>query len=526
MIHDRKRAAERRKGTRPRRYPMSILLTTSRRNDMRPLAFQGMLATNCYDQLSSLLKRHGDFLAAHGMPDAGSFLAEPVHDPRSGSIDWYTNLGGEARKLSELSEEEQRGVSATLARYGSAVRALLESQSEPGRSGIPAAGTELLRLAFQHPSALDDIYLIDGKPVLINWGFHPGAAGAAPEDIMRLGLVRETPAAQPEPAAAVPPVPPAGPAAAAARPAMTGCLGWLLPLFLGLLLLWLLLAALGWLPSPLPASCFRQDSPDTKAEDMRRDALQSREQQLLSDLRDRAAQCKPAPKEDLHAEREAVIPPEPPAVKPEEPKQPEKEEPKQEAPFLGAAPLVPEEPKAEKPKQEKPKAEKPKQEKPKPEVKTEPKPAPQPKAEPKPVPKPEPTPAPTPKPKHNAPMNIPPEAAKNNDVSFLEGCWTSVTNLFNNSGEPIVGEYCFNKRGQGRRFIREKNGKRCSGAVTARFNGGGGNLAIDSAEAHCPDGTTYVPQQVQCRGTGTSTKCDGQELGGRRNRWDAGFRRK
>ena len=52
MIHDRKRAAERRKGTRPRRYPMSILLTTSRRNDMRPLAFQGMLATNCYDQLS------------------------------------------------------------------------------------------------------------------------------------------------------------------------------------------------------------------------------------------------------------------------------------------------------------------------------------------------------------------------------------------------------------------------------------------------------------------------------------------
>ena len=343
---------------------------------------------------------------------------------------------------------------------------------------------------------------------------------------MRLGLVRETPAAQPEPAAAVPPVPPAGPAAAAARPAMTGCLGWLLPLLLGLLLLWLLLAALGWLPSPLPASCFRQDSPDTKAEDMRRDALQSREQQLLSDLRDRAAQCKPAPKEDLHAEREAVIPPEPPAVKPEEPKQPEKEEPKQEEPFFGAAPVVPEEPKAEKPKQEKPKAEKPKQEKPKPEVKTEPKPAPQPKAEPKPVPKPEPTPAPTPKPKHNDPMNIPPEAAKNNDVSFLEGCWTSVTNLFNNSGEPIVGEYCFNKRGQGRRFIREKNGKRCSGAVTARFNGGGGNLAIDSAEAHCPNGTTYVPQQVQCRGTGTSTKCDGQELGGRRNRWDAGFRRK
>ena len=144
---------------------MSMLLTPSRRHDRRPLACQGMLATNCYDQLSSLLKRHGDFLAAHGMPDAGSFLAEPVHDPRSGSIDWYTNLGGESRKLSELSEEEQRGVSATLARYGSAVRALLESQSEPGRSGIPAAGTELLRLAFQHPSALDDIYLIDGKPV-------------------------------------------------------------------------------------------------------------------------------------------------------------------------------------------------------------------------------------------------------------------------------------------------------------------------------------------------------------------------
>ena len=508
---------------------MSILLTTSKRNDMRPLAFQGMLATNCYDQLNALLKRHSEFLAAHGMPDADKFLAEPVHDPRSGSIDWYTGLGGEARKLSELSPAEQQDVTATLGRYGNAVRALLESQDQSGRSGIPAAGTELLRLAFQHPSAADDVYLIGGRPVLINWGFHPGAAGAAPEDIMRLGLGQPTPPAPKAPVSAVPPVTPVPPAP---LPAKSGCLGWLLPLLLGLLLLWLLLSALGWLPSPLPASCFRQDNPGIKSEELRHDALHEREQQLFGDLRDRAAQCRPAPKEDLHAEREAVIPPEPPVVKEEPKEEPKKEEPKPEQPFFGTAPVVPEEPKpekpkVEKPKQEKPKAEKPKTEKPKPEpvLKAE---APQPKPVPKPVPapQPKPKPAPTPKPRHNDPMTIPPEAAKNNDVSFLEGCWTSVTNLYNNSGEPIVGEYCFNKRGQGRRFVRERGGKRCSGAVTARFNGGGGNLAIDSAEAHCPDGTTYVPQQVQCRGTGSSTRCYGNELGGRRNKWDAGFRRK
>ena len=89
---------------------------------------------------------------------------------------------------------------------------------------------------------------------------------------------------------------------------------------------------------------------------------------------------------------------------------------------------------------------------------------------------------------------------------------------------PIVGEYCFNGRGGGTRFVREPNGQRCSGRVQARFTGGG--LHIDSQEAPCPNGTKYVPQRVECRGTGSSTHCHGYEIYRGGNRWNHRFRRK
>ncbi len=89
---------------------------------------------------------------------------------------------------------------------------------------------------------------------------------------------------------------------------------------------------------------------------------------------------------------------------------------------------------------------------------------------------------------------------------------------------PIVGEYCFNGKGGGTRFVREPNGQRCSGRVQARFTGGG--LHIDSQEAPCPNGTKYVPQRVECLGTGSSTHCHGYEIYRGGHRWNHRFRRK
>lgn len=128
-------------------------------------------------------------------------------------------------------------------------------------------------------------------------------------------------------------------------------------------------------------------------------------------------------------------------------------------------------------------------------------------------------------PKKNEDLKIPQDAAKKNDLSFLEGCWTSETGLFSHpSGEPITAEYCFDKKGKGRRFVRERNGQVCSGAAKARFQGS--RLEFDATKANCPKGGQYVPQDVKCTGSETSTQCHGNERGGKGLKWDARFKRK
>ena len=140
-------------------------------------------------------------------------------------------------------------------------------------------------------------------------------------------------------------------------------------------------------------------------------------------------------------------------------------------------------------------------------------------------PAPEPKPEPKPKPRKNEDLNIPADAAKKNDLSFLEGCWQSDTGLFSHpSNTPIIAEYCFDKKGQGRRFVREENGQVCSGPATAKFEGN--RLVWRAGSAPCPKGNQYVPQQVQCTGNDKSTRCQGVEQSKRNLRWKADFKRK
>ena len=136
-----------------------------------------------------------------------------------------------------------------------------------------------------------------------------------------------------------------------------------------------------------------------------------------------------------------------------------------------------------------------------------------------------PKPEPKPKPRKNEDLNIPADAAKKNDLSFLEGCWQSDTGLFSHpSNTPIIAEYGFDKKGQGRRFVREENGQVCSGPATARFEGN--RLVWRAGTAPCPRGNQYVPQQVQCTGNDKSTRCQGVEQSKRNLRWKADFKRK
>ncbi|MCR5257330.1 MAG: hypothetical protein K6E40_04140, partial [Desulfovibrio sp.] len=611
---------------------MDIRLATSLCNEMKPLAVQGVYAADCHAQLRALLARHASFLGDKGMPDAAQLLAEPVYDEASGTIDWYAEGTGSAVCLASFPKAEQEAVLQRMATYPAAVEALAERErTDPRSSGM---GAGLLKAALAHPSGAEDVFLVDGHLVLVNWGFGLGAQETGPENIMRLGGAasqpkapqeasvqdRSIPSGQPsQTASAVPPAPGAQPPSQpplppASQPAGSGqlpltqpplaqppllvCqertrpLSWLVPLGLGALALWLVLAGVGLAPSPLPVAFLRQESPQGRLERIKTAQLDDEEARLLASLQAHSAQCRPERQEPMEAplERKAVIPdlsapePEPQLpdaqAKPEEPKEEAKNEPKDEpkdetkveprplprqefkpdfkaeaplpevrekprlepreevkeepkdepkdekkdealasppeqTPFFGEAPLVPEEPEEkEKPRtrpvvrekpvasREKPVAakEKPVQARP---VQPREKPVPA-REEPKPAPKPEAKPEakaeakPQPAPRRGEDLKIPEDAARRNDLSFLKGCWVSDTGLHNNHGVPIVGEYCFNGRGGGTRFVREPNGQRCSGRVQARFTGGG--LHIDSQEAPCPNGTKYVPQRVECRG--------------------------
>ncbi len=453
---------------------MSIRIAVSLRGQMRALASQGIFATDCYEQLKAILQQK---LGA----DHAALLAEPQHNAEGNSVDWYAEGSGPAVPVTELSEPEAQALRAQAGALAADIAGLAKDMTADAQARQALSG-QLLRLALQHP-ADEDIWSVNGKPVLINWGYAPGSVGAQPQDLTRLGGV--LPPAPPAPVAAPVPVPVAP---------RSGCLPWLLPLLLLLLLLWLLGAALGLLPSPLPAGCMPVDRSALEAEKQKAAANEDQLALLWRQLQERAALCKP------------VTPPVTPPTPKVEPKKEEAKQPEPEVvePFFGETPVEP--PKvAEAPKP---------QPKPKPEPKQEP-----PKVEP---PKQEP---PKPAPKKNDNLAIPEDAAKKNDLTFLEGCWTSETGLYSHpSNEPIIAEYCFDKSGKGRRFVRERNGQVCSGSASARFQGN--QLQFDSSQARCPRGGTYVPQKVECNGQENSTQCKGRELGGANLKWDARFKRK
>ena len=453
---------------------MSIRIAVSLRGQMRALASQGIFATDCYEQLKSILQQK---LGA----DHAALLAEPQHNDEGNSVDWYAEGSGPAVPLTELSEPEAQALRAQAGALAADIAGLANDMTADAQARQALSG-QLLRIALQHP-ADEDIWSVNGKPVLINWGFAPGSVGAQPQDLTRLGGV--LPPAPPAPVAAPVPV------AVAPR---SGCLPWLLPLLLLLLLLWLLGAALGLLPSPLPAGCLPVDRSALEAEKQKAAANEDQLALLWRQLQERAALCKP------------VTPPVTPPTPKVEPKKEEAKQPEPEVvePFFGETPVEP--PKvAEAPKQ---------QAKPKPEPKQEP-----PKVEP---PKQEP---PKPAPKKNDNLAIPEDAAKKNDLTFLEGCWPTEPGLYSHpSKKPIIAEYCFDKSGKGRRFVRERNGQVCSGSASARFQGN--QLQFDSRQAPCPRGGTYVPQKVECNGQENSTQCKGRELGGANLKWDARFKRK
>ncbi|MDR1395354.1 MAG: hypothetical protein LBK52_04195 [Deltaproteobacteria bacterium] len=118
-----------------------------------------------------------------------------------------------------------------------------------------------------------------------------------------------------------------------------------------------------------------------------------------------------------------------------------------------------------------------------------------------------------PEPSRSRNLTIPEGAGKNNDLSFLEGCWTSFNESIRNTvtGRPVLFKYCFDNSGQAQVSIDETDaqGKYSGTCVTtakASFKGSG-LIMTQTQGPKCQDNRTYMRHNLTC--TPDSSRTEG-----------------
>lgn len=208
-------------------------IATTPRGEMRPLACQGIPVSGRFTQLAELVR------SLLGEEQALLF-AEPVFDEDRESVDWYSPVQGRPCPIGDLPEAGQRAARAAFARLGGDIRAAAMALQNTGDSRKLLRG-RLLELALSYPDATC-LYVVNGQPVLIGWGFGPSSAGTQPQDISRLA----GPAVLSQTDEGV------GAVRRGAGQPLWGRLIWLLPLLLLLGLAALLFVSWGGKPPLLP----------------------------------------------------------------------------------------------------------------------------------------------------------------------------------------------------------------------------------------------------------------------------------
>ncbi|MBM4201893.1 MAG: hypothetical protein FJ189_11485 [Gammaproteobacteria bacterium] len=129
----------------------------------------------------------GSFKRLHGLirhylsPATASVLAEPVPTADGGQLDWFTPLGGQPERFTELPESEQPRVRRLLDIRLEAIRELARRLPEfdPECTDAPA-----LLQATAYPGD-EAVYVVGGQPVVTFWAygvlprFEPEADAAA-----------------------------------------------------------------------------------------------------------------------------------------------------------------------------------------------------------------------------------------------------------------------------------------------------------------------------------------------------------
>lgn len=225
-------------------------------------------------QYAALLER----LRSLGLEGWGTLWAEPVTGAATlkgyASMAWYTPLEGAGTPLSRLDAAEARQARAELRRARETLAPHLDE----------TPGGALLRKALFIPSA-DNVFVVNGHPVLINWGFLPPGTDEATAPVLWGEAEGATSASGTPPAASAlagpgpsSPVLPAAagvPAAAviARRTPWSLFLALLVGFLLGTLALFLLRACAPQNPVPPPPAPVPAESPEEAARRTERDTL-------------------------------------------------------------------------------------------------------------------------------------------------------------------------------------------------------------------------------------------------------------
>ncbi|MBN9091178.1 MAG: hypothetical protein J0J01_30035 [Reyranella sp.] len=302
----------------------TLILTT--RLGVRPLGVRGDPLHAVAGQLLAVIRRRlGDGPA--------NLLAEPQLRESGDGIDWYAHQSGEIRRFADLSDAERAqalsAVDGHLASINSLGDQLVGSQTSDEARLIGRS----LHLATRRPSD-DYIFLVDGQPVIVAWGYEPDALAS---------LQGFTPAAVPTIVAAAPAPAAVFASAPAIVPGAFRWSRWWGALLWGLLFLILLLIA-SWLlracapvdpslnvathetPAPPPPEAPPDPTPALKAS---LDEAQTDEKKLKAELA--ALQDDLKHKVDLCKPLEPPKPPPPPVVAKAPPPPPPPPQPQQQA---------------------------------------------------------------------------------------------------------------------------------------------------------------------------------------------------
>ena len=117
-------------------------------------------------------------------------------------------------------------------------------------------------------------------------------------------------------------------------------------------------------------------------------------------------------------------------------------------------------------------------------------------------------------------LEIPAEARRRGDLSFLKGCWYFEPSTLRSDapGTPVIGRvqnrFCFNAKGRGRFYQHSfTTGRDYSAPATARF--AGGRLVLQHPAFVNGPRITQCPETYTCEGQDAGTVCQTYNAGTR-----------